>query len=460
MDTGLQTHPTDKLVNTTPLKIQEIMGQSYGVPDDLDEGDMMATALAELEDEIVQEELMGSAPDVPPYPTAKLVNTTPLTDSQIENNCISKKNNRKRCNKTVGCRYDEENGDCLPLIVQGYTPEEAWYRDYTVSSILNPSILNPRSIDCGPGTGDQTTCNSIRGCKYTEDGECLPKGYEYSQQPISKKEMKKIKSLRKPWGESYMPLIKKHIKKTKKYKSRVSNKIIKNIMKGFNTSSQKSIGELYNILIYYLGDFYECPLNLNHYVKLTDKQKKKEKLMEFFGNDSFFSNNKDLFLSVIDDISYENIPSINGVKTTKMEEIFNNIKDFIKDHFRGFLALFKKYLEDYKDDDEGFIVLFRICEILYDRIKIRLLEEIRKEKERQRRKKIQNIIRAVDASEKIRGPAIKAELVATAPTEEELKLHNRGGGKRRKRRSTKKRKNTKKKSSKKKKTKRRRRTKR
>lgn len=47
-------------------EIQEIMGQSYGVPDDFDEDDMMAE-LDMIEDEIIQEDLMGSAPDVPSY---------------------------------------------------------------------------------------------------------------------------------------------------------------------------------------------------------------------------------------------------------------------------------------------------------------------------------------------------------------------------------------------------------
>merc|ERR550514_2680391 len=47
-------------------EIQEIMGQSYGVPDDFDEDDMMAE-LDMLEDEIIQEDLLGGAPDVPSY---------------------------------------------------------------------------------------------------------------------------------------------------------------------------------------------------------------------------------------------------------------------------------------------------------------------------------------------------------------------------------------------------------
>ena len=47
-------------------EIQEIMGQSYGVPDDFDEDDMMAD-LDMIEDEIIQEDLMGSAPEVPSY---------------------------------------------------------------------------------------------------------------------------------------------------------------------------------------------------------------------------------------------------------------------------------------------------------------------------------------------------------------------------------------------------------
>jgi|EP01047_Picozoa_sp_COSAG01_P018738 charged multivesicular body protein 5 len=42
-------------------EIQEIMGQSYGVPDDFDEDDMMAE-LDMLEDEIIQEDLLGGAP--------------------------------------------------------------------------------------------------------------------------------------------------------------------------------------------------------------------------------------------------------------------------------------------------------------------------------------------------------------------------------------------------------------
>ena len=47
-------------------EIQEIMGQSYGVPDDFDEDDMMAE-LDMIEDEIIQEDLLGTAPDVPSY---------------------------------------------------------------------------------------------------------------------------------------------------------------------------------------------------------------------------------------------------------------------------------------------------------------------------------------------------------------------------------------------------------
>ena len=70
-------------------EIQEIMGQSYGVPDDFDEDDMMAE-LDMIEDEIIQEDLMGSATEVPsnvnsgaPEPEAEADDLAALESSQM-----------------------------------------------------------------------------------------------------------------------------------------------------------------------------------------------------------------------------------------------------------------------------------------------------------------------------------------------------------------------------------------
>merc|ERR1719265_1866444 len=47
-------------------EIQEVLGQSYGMPDDCDEDSLMAE-LDMLEDDIAAEDLLGEAPDVPDY---------------------------------------------------------------------------------------------------------------------------------------------------------------------------------------------------------------------------------------------------------------------------------------------------------------------------------------------------------------------------------------------------------